>query len=108
MWHDLRVRESVSDLLSRLIGSGQRGTQSDLARHIGVERQTVGKWRSGQTKPDPSHWSAIEEFFELPEHTIADAAGVLVRESDLAQQVADLERRLRRIEQLIVGRISDS
>ena len=107
MCHALDVSESVSELLSRLIGSGQRGTQSDLARHVEVERQTVGKWRSGQTKPDPAHWSAIEEFFDLPENTIADAAGVLVRESDLAAQVADLERRLRRIEQLIIGRISD-
>ncbi len=108
MWHALQVPESVSDLLSRLIGSGQRGTQADLARHVGVERQTVGKWRSGQTKPDPDHWSAIESFFDLPENTIADSAGVLVRESDLAAQVADLERRLRRIEQLIIGRISDT
>ena len=44
----------------------QRGiSQEELAEHMGVSRQAVGKWESGASYPDTEHLLALAEFFAV-------------------------------------------
>lgn len=36
-------------------------TQEQLAEHVGVSRQTIAKWESGETSPDLEHAAALAE-----------------------------------------------
>ena len=38
-------------------------TQEDLAHHLGVARQTVAKWESGDSLPDLANAQALAEYF---------------------------------------------
>ena len=40
---------------------GARLTQEQLAEAVGVSRQTVAKWESGETSPDLEHAAALAE-----------------------------------------------
>ena len=40
---------------------GARLTQEQLAETVGVSRQTVAKWESGETSPDLEHAAALAE-----------------------------------------------
>lgn len=42
-----------------------RGSQTLLANELGTTPQTVNKWRSGQTCPEPWRWPAIEDALGL-------------------------------------------
>lgn len=53
-------------------------TQEELAEHIGVARQTVAKWESGDALPDLPNAQALAEFFGV---TLDD----LVNHSEEAQ-----------------------
>lgn len=43
----------------------QKMTQEDLAERIGVSRQTVAKWESGESYPDLDRGRALAEVFSV-------------------------------------------
>lgn len=95
----------LTEMISSEVGRRGRGAQTDLAKAIGVEVQTVNKWVHGQTHPDPARWAAIEEALGWEPGTIAlrvmpalgsDSTHVLVIQ--LAEQVEDLARRVQALE----------
>lgn len=45
---------------------------SELARLLGVERQTVGAWRSGRTFPRPENAQALADALDLPLSTLLE------------------------------------
>ena len=54
----------------------QRGiSQEELAEHMGVSRQAVGKWESGASYPDTEHLLALAEFFAV---SVDELAGQIV------------------------------
>ena len=40
-------------------------TQEQLAEKMGVSRQTVAKWESGESSPDVGHCDAMAELFDV-------------------------------------------
>ena len=62
--------------VSRAIKEGKRGTQSELARAVGVPQPTVNKWKKEQTCPSHEYWPAIERHFGWDEGTLAGVGGM--------------------------------
>lgn len=62
--------------VSRLIKNAPRGTQAQLARHLGVPVQTVNKWARESTCPIQQNWPGIESYFRLEAGTLAGLGGV--------------------------------
>jgi transcriptional regulator with XRE-family HTH domain len=95
----------LTEMIGAEIERRGRGAQTDLAKAVGVEVQTVNKWVHGQTHPDPARWASIEEALGWPEGSIAlqvmpslDAAPLSVLLNDLAEQLEDLGRRVTALE----------
>lgn len=40
-------------------------TQEELAEHIGVSRQTIAKWESGDSIPDMTNGQALANYFDV-------------------------------------------
>lgn len=64
----------IQSAIAEAVKARGYGAQSALARCLGVRVQTVNKWVTGQTAPEPHRWSAIEECLELEPGTLAEAA----------------------------------
>jgi DNA-binding XRE family transcriptional regulator len=41
-----------------------RGGASEIARELGVERQTVTNWLAGRRTPMLKHWFALQKFLD--------------------------------------------
>lgn len=94
----------LTQIIQSEIASRPTGTGSALARAVGVTPETVSKWKRGDIVPDPSRFSAIEEFFELPSGTLRHAAGLAPEgEVPLMRRLADLELRIAELQGAVGG-----
>lgn len=70
-------KEAVRSRLRELFQSRGRGTGSAVARAVGVTPTSANRWASPHGDcPDPSHWPAIERFFDVPSGDLARAGGM--------------------------------
>jgi transcriptional regulator with XRE-family HTH domain len=76
---------------------GQRPPLSaaDLARKVGVSKQTIGNWLEGRTKPQPAALALVAQRTGIPLEDLYRAAGTLPPD-DGHDDDADLREFLRR------------
>ena len=67
---------AINVLVQQAIKDAPRGTQAELARHVGVPPATVNRWAKRLNCPGHEHWPAIESFFGWPAGTIEGVGGV--------------------------------
>lgn len=48
-------------------------TQTQLAERLGVSRQAVSQWRTGQSRPRPEHLRGIADATRIPYRDLTDA-----------------------------------
>lgn len=75
-----------------------RGSQTRLAKHLGVTDQTVSKWVKGEVQPDRSRWAELEDCFGWPRGTIArkvyaedDSSGLVFDMDEVSRLRAEVE-----------------
>lgn len=79
-------RSAVKRRLIELFEASGRGTGSRLGRHVGVSATSANRWASERGDcPDPSHWPAIEEFFDLQPGDLARAGGLSRSEAPVVE-----------------------
>ena len=64
-------------------------TQEDVAEKVGVTRQAVAKWESGETLPDLDKCRILAEMFGV---SLDDLANYEVTAEEIAQSTKDLEK----------------
>ena len=66
----------VLDVIAAELDRRGRGAQTRLAEAVGVKVQTVNKWKSRQTCPEPDKWPAIDDHFELGDGYLRSVSGL--------------------------------
>ena len=100
----------LSARLGRLMSEYRSGlgiSERQLARIVGVSKQTVSNWLRGGITPQDKHLQAIAQFFEVSEYWLEHGAVLLdgdwpVRVKDVAERLSELApSRLEIIERLV-------
>jgi transcriptional regulator with XRE-family HTH domain len=99
------------DMIKRRIGSRIKDlrkahgyeSQGALARKLGVEPSTVGRWESGAFMPEPEHQEALAKLFNMPPEEVLDySREVETPEArEFKASSAELENRLLKLEALV-------
>ncbi|MFQ6310395.1 helix-turn-helix transcriptional regulator [Lysobacter capsici] len=66
---------NIGDLLNTAIRNSQSARDADLARALGVSRQTISNWRVGRTFPDAVACARIADMTGVPLHQILGMVG---------------------------------
>jgi transcriptional regulator with XRE-family HTH domain len=82
------------------LAAAPRGSQTSIARELGVAVTTVNKWAQGHNVPEPSRWQDVERLLGMPEGSLARAAGISQGRSldDLLGLIESVAARVDRIE----------
>lgn len=86
---------AVSKMIRQTIGDPPpRGAMTKLARAVGVDKTTAGRWWALTQSPDPAQWEAIEDHLGLDRGQLALAHAA---EGD---EITRLRRDIDRLEHL--------
>ncbi|GMV18623.1 MAG: hypothetical protein AMXMBFR56_68470 [Polyangiaceae bacterium] len=60
------LRSRAAEALKGFVSPERRYTVSEIARRLGVSRQTVTSWCAGATVPQLEHAAALEAILGIP------------------------------------------
>lgn len=91
---------AVCDEIATAIDQQGWGTKARLARDVGVQPTSVGRWYEGLDSPKPGLWPAIEASLGMDDGRLRTVAGNPPRRADdaMEKRMARLERRFAKME----------
>lgn len=79
----------------------QRGDASALARAVEVSGETVSRWKSGESVPEPFRWPAIEKALGYEPGTFEAESGLARAPEDTLARIAGLESTVAELRDLV-------
>lgn len=86
------IVSAVQKIIQDAFRLAPRGTQTRVAKNLGVKQQTVSKWAAGDIVPEQWRWPAIERELDLDPGALMEAHYKAVRPPDDGSQIPEAVR----------------